>query len=110
MRILIRVLLLFATCTMAWLLGRAAFGWVGNLLVLAAIVIGSHFLLNRRMTLILGAASLVLGSVGSVLVWTWGSLFVQGDPSLHGMLGTILAVVFVPIGIGLILVGCIKRE
>ncbi len=110
MRILILVLLVFAACTTAWLLGRAAHGGLGNLLILAVIVISSHFLLKRRLTLLLGTTSLVLGAVGSVLVWTWGSLFVQGDPSFHGMLGTILAVAFVPIGLGLILVGCLKKE
>jgi hypothetical protein len=110
MRSLILLLLVFTACIMAWFLGRAAFGGLGNLLVLVTIVVGAFFLLKRRLCLILGVSSLVLGAAGSVLVWTWGSVFVHGDPSFHGMLGTILAVVFVPIGIGLILVGCIKRE
>lgn len=71
--------------------------------------IGRILSLSRRMCLALGAVGLVLGLAGPAAVWTYGSLCIKGDPSGYGMLGTLLAYVFIPVGAGLLLVGCRKE-
>jgi len=109
MRLVICVFLIFLSLCAAWQLGGLGHGAAANLLVFGVVILGAYYLLSRRMCLALGAVGLVLGLAGPAAVWTYGSLYIKGDPSGYGMLGTLLAYVFIPVGAGLLLIGWRKE-
>ena len=101
-------LVLFALY-ISWHLGMSRHGSFGHLLIFGVITLGANYLLTKRQCLALGVIGLVLGIVGPVVVWSYGSAFVKGDSSGYGMLGTLLAFCFIPIGAGLAFVGWRKE-
>jgi hypothetical protein len=109
MRLIIYISLVFLSVCIAWQLGNAAHGSAGNFLILAVAIMGANFFLTRRQCLTFAAISLILGVLVPIIVWTYGHLYIQGDSSGYGMLGTLLVVVFVPTGLGLLFVGWRKR-
>lgn len=67
-------------------------------------------ILPRRICLLVGGLLLLLGVVLPVGVWGYSALFVRGDPSAYGMLGTICVILFAPVGIVLMLLALAKKE
>lgn len=109
MRLIIYIFLVFLSVCIAWQLGNAAHGSAGNLLLFTVVIFGANVLLTRFQCLALAAIALMFGLLAPVIVWTYGHLYIQGDSSGYGMLGTLLAVIFVPTGLGLSFVGWRKR-
>ena len=89
----------------SWHLGMSRHGSSGNLLAFGVIILGANYLLTKRQCLALGVIGFFLGIVGPAIVWSYGSVFIKGDSSEYGMLGTLLAFCFIPIGAGLAFVG-----
>ena len=110
MRLIAYVFFVYISLWIAWQLGMAGHGSAGNLLIFAVLMGGACCFITRRLCFVLGAIGLMLSIVGPLTVWTWGTIFVKGDPSGYGMLGTLLAFVFMPIGLGLVLVGWFKNK
>jgi hypothetical protein len=67
-------------------------------------------LLPREFCLLLAAVALLLGVIAPLAIWGYANFFVPGDKSSHGMLGTILAVLFAPAGLALGVLNLFKRD
>jgi len=109
MRIIIYVVLILLSMLIAWQLGLAKHGMTGNLLMLTTVLLGAYYFLTRRERFITGLAALGLGLLVPPMLWTYGE-FVGGDTSSTGMIGTVLMIAFVPIGLGLVLIGWRKNK
>jgi hypothetical protein len=96
--------------SMAWWASRAGLGGMGNIFTIFPPILFAIFLFNRRICFFLAIIALFSGIVGPILVWSYGSIFIEGDMSAYGMLGTILGFYFIPIGIGLSIVGWLKTQ
>lgn len=57
---------------------------------------------NKRLRYVIGVLSLVIGRILPASLWTYDEIFVKGDKSFHGMMGTVIAIILIPPGIGLI--------
>jgi hypothetical protein len=110
MRLLAFFLLLFLVFSVACFFGAAGQGMAANFLVLAVMIGGANFFLSRKACLWLSGISLLVGTLGSVGVWTFGGLLIKGDSSGYGMLGTLLAVILIPIGLALAVLGWSKNN
>lgn len=108
MRLIGFILIVFLSLSVAYLLGAAGPGVAVNFLILAVLIGGANYFLSRRMCFRLAGVSLFLGVLVPAGVWTYASMFIKGDSSGYGMLGTLLAFVFMPIGLGLVLLGWCK--
>ena len=71
---------------------------------------GAYLVLPRRICIALGGIALLLGIVAPLGVWGYANLFVPGDRSGYGMLGTLMAILFAPGGIALTILGLLKAE
>jgi len=80
MHLITFILLVFLSFCIAYLLGMAAHGTIGNLLIFAVVIVGANYLLTRRLCFTLAATGLILGVLGPVVVWTYGSMFIKTDP------------------------------
>ena len=58
----------------------------------------------------LGVIALLLGVAAPLVIWGYAYVFVPGDRSAYGMLGTILAILFAPGGVVLTLFSLVKVE
>jgi len=105
MLLIIYIFFVFLSLCIAWQLGKTAHGNAGNLLVFTVIILGANYCLTRRLCFALGAITLLLGFVAPTMIWTYGHFYIHCDPSGYGMIGTLLAFIFIPIGLGLALVG-----
>jgi hypothetical protein len=83
--------------------------WLFVYLIVGFIVSAAIALvLPRRVCLGLATIALGLGILLPALVWGYASLFVHGDNSAYGMLGTICVILFAPAGFLLALFGMLK--
>jgi len=92
-----------------WQLGLAKYGMIGNLIMLTTVILGAYYFLTRRECFVTGVTTLSLGLLVPPILWTYGK-FVGGDTSATGMLGTVLIIAFVPVGLGLLLIGWRRNE
>jgi len=68
------------------------------------------FLLPRKIALLLGLVALFLGIIVPLGLWSYAEIFVSGDKSTQGMLGTICALLFAPAGILILLLSFFKND
>lgn len=78
------------------------------LFIALLVVVAGYFVFPKWLCLALGGIALVLGIVAPLAIWSYAKVFVAGDSSSYGMLGTLLMVLFAPGGIALTLVGLLK--
>ena len=83
------------------------FIYIGIVLLLAFLAL-SFF--PRWLCLTLGLLCLMLGIIFPLLVWSHAHAQVPGDKSSYGMLGTIFAMLFAPLGLVMSLIGMLKRN
>jgi hypothetical protein len=74
------------------------------------VAVGLYMILPRRFCIALGGIALLLGIAAPLGVWGYANLYVSGDPSGFGMLGTLMAILFAPGGIALTILGLMKAE
>lgn len=83
---------------------------LSNMAVFLCIFLFGYLLLNKKLCYVIGILSLATGVVLPVSLWTYAEFFVKGDKSFHGMMGTVVAFILIPSGLGLILMGFIKSK
>jgi len=109
MRIVIYIVLIMLSMLIAWQLGLTNHGMTGNLLMLTTVILGAYYFLTRRERFLTGLTALGIGILGPPTLWTYGE-FLGGDTSTTGMIGTVLMIAFVPVGLGLVLIGWRKKK
>jgi hypothetical protein len=68
------------------------------------------FVLPRKIAFVLGLTALFLGIIVPLSLWGYAELFVLGDKSTQGMLGTICALLFAPSGVLITLFSFFKND
>ena len=86
-------------------------GYIGLYVMIGLMVAaGAYVILPRRVCIALGGITLLLGIVAPLGMWAYANHFVPGDRSGHGMLGTMMVILFAPAGIALTFLGLLKEE
>ncbi len=108
-RVFLYLFLMAVFLIVVWLIGTGSQGFAGIFAFILVALAGAGLILSRHQCLILGGTGLIAGIAGPAILWTIEAM-AQGDTSAYGMFGTILFILFAPIGIGVTIIGILKPK